>query len=131
MGEARANQEPGTTLAETVKREALEASRRRRQAGTGCGLGVAAQLDAAHARATFSGTDLQALAIEMPADAVRAMRARWPEIWAAVRASAERCGDRPIPAMVRLIEAGLAAEAISSGKDGQVTDAGRKRGGGR
>jgi len=92
------------SVADDIRAELRETAAARRAANTLGGSVGACKLDAAHARKTFSGADLQALAIEGPADAISSLRRRWPDLWAAICADARARGERPIPHMVALLE---------------------------
>lgn len=92
------------SLSDDVRVELRDAAAARRAAAALGGAVSGCKLDASHARSTFSGADLQALAIDSPGDAVAALRRRWPDLWTAICADARGRGERPIPHMVALLE---------------------------
>ena len=95
-----------SSIAQLVAEEARTAVERRRMARS---LGqVVKVLDAP----ASVGSQMQDMALrDDPLMAATILRERWAEIWPAIRASAARQGERPVQAMVRLIETALEREA--------------------
>lgn len=96
-----------TTIADAVKVEAAITGQRRvsaRSTGTVVRRG---QVELS------LGSTLQDIAIRDDAGcAVAILKARWPHLWAGIRASALAQGEGPVSAMLRLIESALDAEGM-------------------
>lgn len=95
---------PGARTLETEVREEAEvlAARRRTARATGGGL---------RALALSPGEQLTTMLVEEPEDAIRAVRRKWPDLWARVVLRAREEGKRPGPMMFALIERALAVPA--------------------
>jgi hypothetical protein len=100
---------PAPSMVEQVREEARQAGRARKAARAQGSVASGAKLSVADVKgkAGFDGTDLQALAIDEPGDAVRALQLAWGDLWPRLVAQARAAGARPIPHMVALLEAAL------------------------
>jgi hypothetical protein len=100
---ARSVPSPTPALAAVVREEAeVQAARRKAARRTGGGVGVTLDLSLSEQVAT--------LVVEEPADAIRVVKRRWPDLWSRVVLQAREEKMHPGPMMFALIERGLAGD---------------------
>jgi hypothetical protein len=99
------------TLSEKMANEAREAGIRRAQARSAGSVVTAGNLSVR--RQPLDGTELQALVLDSPQEAARALQARWGDLWPRLCAEAREVGARPLPYMVELLEAALDRECTA------------------